>query len=72
MRNAQVRGDHYVTLVIQTPEKLSAEAKEALRKFDMLAGNTLKQETSEADATEKNKGKGKKKFMDKVKEAFEE
>ena len=72
LRNAQVRGDHYVTLVIQTPEKLSAEAKEALRKFDMLAGNTLKQETSEADATEKNKGKGKKKFMDKVKEAFEE
>ena len=40
LRNAQVRGDHYVTLVIQTPEKLSAEAKEALRKFDLLAGNT--------------------------------
>ena len=68
LRNAQVRGDHYVTLVIQTPEKLSAEAKEALRKFDLLAGNTLNQETSED-----GKGKGKKKgFMDKVKEAFEE
>ena len=24
VRNPQVRGDHYVTLVIQTPEKLSA------------------------------------------------
>ena len=68
LRNAQVRGDHYVTLVIQTPEKLSAEAKEALRKFDLLAGNTLNQETSE-----EGKGKGKKKgFMDKMKEAFEE
>ena len=68
LRNAQVRGDHYVTLVIQTPEKLSAEAKEALRKFDLLAGNTLNQETSED-----GKGKGKKKgFMDKMKEAFEE
>lgn len=68
LRNAQMRGDHYVTLVIQTPEKLSAEAKEALRKFDLLAGNTLNQETSED-----GKGKGKKKgFMDKMKEAFEE
>ena len=68
LRNAQVRGDHYVTLVIQTPEKLSAEAKEALRKFDLLSGNTLNQETSE-----EGKGKGKKKgFMDKMKEAFEE
>lgn len=72
LRNAQVRGDHYVTLVIQTPEKLSAEAKEALRKFDMLSGNTLKQESANTDATDKNKGKSKKKFMDKVKEAFEE
>ena len=42
LRNKQVRGDHYVTLVIQTPEKLSAEAKEALRKFDALTGNITK------------------------------
>ena len=34
IRSASIRGDHYVTLVIQTPEHLSAEAKEALRKFD--------------------------------------
>lgn len=68
LRNSQVRGDHYVTLVIQTPEKLSAEAKEALRKFDMLTGNSLNQNTSEE---EKSKGK-KKGFMEKMKEAFEE
>ena len=37
LRNPQVRGDHYVTLVIQTPERLSAEAKEALRRFDELS-----------------------------------
>ena len=43
VRNSQVRGDHYVTLVIQTPEHLSAEAKEALRQFDALSGNTLNQ-----------------------------
>lgn len=68
LRNPQVRGDHYVTLVIQTPERLSAEAKEALRKFDLLTGNTLNQDTSDSP-----KGKGKKKgFMDKMKEAFDE
>lgn len=67
IRNKQVRGDHYVTLVIQTPEKLSAEAKEALRKFDELTGNSLNQEVT----GEKKKGK-KKGFMDKLKESFED
>ncbi|MCI8639393.1 MAG: molecular chaperone DnaJ [Coprococcus sp.] len=68
LRNSQVRGDHYVTLVIQTPEKLSAEAKEALRRFDELSGNTLNQEIGNP---EKSKPK-KKKFMDKLKETFED
>ena len=68
VRNAQVRGDHYVTLVIQTPEHLSAEAKEALRRFDELAGNTL----GASDKKENHKGKKKKGFMDKMKEAFED
>lgn len=71
LRNSQVRGDHYVTLVIQTPEKLSAEAKEALRKFDELAGNSLKSAES-ADATGTKNTKKKKGFMDKMKDAFEE
>lgn len=68
LRNKQVRGDHYVTLVIQTPEKLSAEAKEALRKFDELAGNTLNQDKG-ADTEKKSKKKG---FMNKLKETFED
>lgn len=68
LRNKNVRGDHYVTLVIQTPEKLSAEAKEALRRFDELTGNSLNQ-GQEADAGKKNKKKG---FMDKLKETFED
>lgn len=69
LRNSQVRGDHYVTLVIQTPEHLSAEAKEALRRFDELTGNTLHQNDPELEKTEKKKKKG---FMDKMKEVFEE
>ena len=70
LRNPQVRGDHYVTLVIQTPERLSAEAKEALRKFDELTGNTLHQN----DNPDENKGEKKKKkgFMNKMKEVFED
>ncbi len=67
IRNSQVRGDHYVTLVIQTPERLSPEAKEALRRFDELTGNSLRQ------ASDENKGRPKKKgFMDKMKEAFDD
>lgn len=68
VRNAQIRGDHYVTLVIQTPEHLSAEAKEALRQFDALTGNTLNQTPEELESHKKKK-KG---FMDKVKEAFDD
>ena len=68
LRNSQVRGDHYVTLVIQTPEHLSAEATEALRQFDALSGNTLNQTPEELE----NHKKKKKGFMDKVKEAFDD
>ena len=70
LRNSQVRGDHYVTLVIQTPERLSVEAKEALRRFDELTGNTLHQnEDAEENKGDKKKKKG---FMDKMKEVFED
>ena len=41
LRNKDVRGDHYVTLVVQVPDKLSNEAKELLRKFDQETGNSL-------------------------------
>ena len=41
LRNKDIRGDHYVTLVVQVPDKLSNEAKELLRKFDMETGNSL-------------------------------
>ncbi len=71
LRNSNVRGDHYVTLVIQTPEHLSHEAKEALRRFDELSGNTLQAAGSGAGSETKS-GKKKKGFMDKVKEAFDD
>ena len=41
LRNRDVRGDHYVTLVVQVPDKLSHEAKELLKNFDAQTGDTL-------------------------------
>ena len=66
LRNTALRGDHYVTLVVQVPAKLNDEAKEALRKFDAASGNSLNQDLSSAPK-EKPKKKG---FMDKLKETF--
>lgn len=39
LRNKALRGDHYVNLIVQVPTDLSAEAKEALKKFDEACGN---------------------------------
>ena len=41
LRNRDNRGDHYVTLVVQVPDKLSHEAKELLKQFDAETGNSL-------------------------------
>ena len=59
-RNKDVRGDHYVTLVVQVPTNLNEEAKEALRKFDEACGNRPAGGTS--DGSEKSEKK-KKSFM---------
>lgn len=64
LRNKNNRGDHYVTLVVQVPTKLSEEAKEALRAFDAACGNR-----PAVKGQEKEK---KKRFMDKLKETFED
>ena len=61
LRNKEVRGDHYVTLVIQVPEKLSHDAKELLKKFDKEVDNSLeaaKNSGKEEKASETKKKKG--------------
>lgn len=65
LRNKSIRGDHYVTLVVQVPTKLNEEAKGALRKFDAATDQSL----GKGEKTEKPKKKG---FMDKLKETFED
>ena len=66
LRNKAVRGDHYVTLVVQVPTGLNDAAKEALRAFDDATGQTLKKQGI-TDSKPKKKG-----FKDKIKEAFDE
>ncbi len=70
LRNKNIRGDQYVTLVVQVPTSLSAEAKEALRRYDEINGNSLKSQNGAAQGTTKKSGR--KSFMDKVKDAFED
>ena len=61
LRDKNVRGDHYVTLVVETPTKLSAEAKDLMKKFDEATGGSLeavKNHTEGKDAKESKKKKG--------------
>ena len=68
LRNKAVRGDHYVTLIVNTPTGLSKEAKDALKRFDELTGGSLTKEGGAA-TTGKEKKKG---FMDKIKESLDD
>ncbi len=63
LRYKDVRGDHFVTLVVQTPDKLSKEAKELLREFDSLTGDSLNavknaDKNGSGDSGEEKKKKG--------------
>lgn len=65
LRNKNVRGDQYVTLIVQVPTGLSEAAKEALRKFDDETGQSLK-------TSESTQGSKKKSFKEKIKKSFED
>ena len=61
LRNKNMRGDQYVTLVVQVPEKLNAEQIEALKAFDAAMGGTLEEEKKSGEEPDKKEEKGKKK-----------
>ncbi|MBO4458069.1 MAG: molecular chaperone DnaJ [Butyrivibrio sp.] len=64
LRDKTVRGDHYVTLVVQVPEKLSKEAKDLLKQFDEKTGDSLTAAERMMDSKDKgpdNDGPGGKK-----------
>ncbi len=65
LRNKSVRGDHYVTLVVQVPTNLSSEAKRLLKEFDAATGGSL-DNAGGAGTTSKKGKKGKKSIFDKI------
>lgn len=52
LRNKQVRGDHYVNLVVQVPTKLDAKQKELLLEFDKALYGEAEDESKETAAEE--------------------
>lgn len=60
LRNKQVRGDHYVTLVVQVPTKLTSEQKELLKRFDeaMLGVKNVETENTNETTEQKEGPKG--------------
>ncbi len=58
LRNSNIRGDQYVTLVVQVPTGLNSTAKELLRQFDAQTGNSLANQNGAADGDVKPKKKG--------------
>ena len=63
LRNKQMRGDHYVTLVVQVPASMTQEQKDLLLQFDKaMYGEKEENSTPEEEKTE---GKKKKKHWKK-------
>ena len=63
LRNKNSRGDHYVTLVVQVPTNLSADAKKLLKEFDAASGGSLDNPGVAPDGAGKKGKKGKKGFF---------
>lgn len=65
LRNRQMRGDHYVTLVVQVPTDLNEEQKELLLNFDkaMYPENEEKDDSPDDKGGKKKNGKKNKKGM---------
>ncbi len=57
LRNKDIRGDQYVTLVVQVPDKLSHEAKELLTKYDEANDDSLNAAKRYTDSKAGNGGK---------------
>lgn len=56
LRNPQARGDHYVTLVVQVPTKLTQEQKELLLKYEEALNGTFQPDAAPKEEKHKKKG----------------
>ena len=70
LRNKSVRGDHYVTLVVQVPTSLNKEQREQLEAFDRaMRGEKVRTDSSDEAPQEKTK---KNSFGQKIKEKLDD
>lgn len=60
LRNKQVRGDHYVTLVVSVPTNMTSEQKELLKKYDeaMTGEKSSSDNEKEESGSTKSRKKG--------------
>ena len=56
LRDSKLRGDHYVTLSIKVPEKMTSEQKDALRAYDALMRGDKPADTTDGGTTKKKRG----------------
>ena len=56
LRNKQIRGDHYVTLVVEVPTKMNSEQKELLEAFDKAMYGEKKEEEEPEDKKHTKQG----------------
>ena len=56
LRNKQIRGDHYVTLVVEVPTKMNSEQKELLKAFDKAMHGEKKEDDEPEDKKHTKKG----------------
>ena len=67
LRNKNVRGDHYVTLVVQVPTSLNSEQRECLQAFERaMNGEKPKKESGTQEKSKKNT------FTEKIKEKLDD
>ncbi len=72
LNNSRLRGDQYITVVVQTPKNLNAEQKELLRKLEESFGGKKEAKKPETKKAETKKAETKKKgFFDKMKDGLD-
>ncbi len=62
VRHEGLKGDHYVTLTVEVPQRLDKEAKDLLKQFDALTGDTLNEASRVEKGTDKQEAPKKHKF----------
>ena len=55
LRNKEVRGDHYITFIVQTPQTLTKEQKRILEEFDATLETRFRAKVNQTDVKNTDK-----------------